>query len=482
MSQYDAVICKTLREDFNVIWKRVEPYVQRRNLTKDKNKIQQYINDLVETFNKISRYYARIYRSQNLETQNTLKELWTNNFQKIYRAFQILHANYTFKNNYFEQIDLSLIQISEEQSEARTTETASSDNSESEDNLTDKSGVQKVEQNSGTEDTTEHETNARTEDQQPQPSVSGTGAVESNNSEQNLSNLSLNSEILEEPATMPQTKTEFMRLAGPILNYKYDGEPLKLNTFITDVELVTEMAETEQTDLCFKFIKSKLEGRALEAMPETYTTVAEITKALKEKIKPDSSKVIAGKISSLRLIKGNYTSFAKQAEELAESLRRSLVNEGMTKAKAEEMAIEETQKLCRKSTNVDLVRSAVTIGVFSSPAEVIAKFITESDTTRLEYQQKQSKQQNKNQGGNKPFNKGKKGHFQNNQQNNQQQNKNGGKNTFYNSNFKGNKPKFQNQRTETIRLVQGNPQSPPEGGASSSNAQGMVYQFTPHHN
>lgn len=67
-------------------------------------------------------------------------------------------------------------------------------------------------------------------------------------------------------------------------------------------------------------------------MPEAYASVAEITKALKEKIKPDSSKVIAGKISSLRLIKGNYTSFAKQAEELAESLRRSLVNEGMTKA------------------------------------------------------------------------------------------------------------------------------------------------------
>lgn len=55
---------------------------------------------------------------------------------------------------------------------------------------------------------------------------------------------------------MAQSKTEFMRLAGPILNYKYDGDPLKLETFLTDVELVVEMAEVEQKDLCFKFIKS----------------------------------------------------------------------------------------------------------------------------------------------------------------------------------------------------------------------------------
>lgn len=58
---------------------------------------------------------------------------------------------------------------------------------------------------------------------------------------------------------MLRTKAEFIKLAGPILNYKYNGDPLKLSTFVTDMELVVELAEVEQKDLCFKFIKSKLE-------------------------------------------------------------------------------------------------------------------------------------------------------------------------------------------------------------------------------
>lgn len=86
------------------------------------------------------------------------------------------------------------------------------------------------------------------------------------------SDKNLNSSIIER-VKMPQSAREFMSMAGPVLNYKFDGNALKLETFLTDIDLVESLAEDDQKTLCFKFVKSKLEGRALEAMPEDLTTI-----------------------------------------------------------------------------------------------------------------------------------------------------------------------------------------------------------------
>lgn len=145
---------------------------------------------------------------------------------------------------------------------------------------------------------TEQQTTHQVTNQEPQASVSTSSDSDRNESQQ-TANLSIDFQTLQNSSKMAQTKADFMKLAGPILNYKYNGDPLKLETFITDVELVQEMAEDEQKDLCFKFVKSKLEGRAIEAMPDEYKTVKEIIDALEAKIKADSSRVISGKIASL---------------------------------------------------------------------------------------------------------------------------------------------------------------------------------------
>lgn len=259
-----------------------------------------------------------------------------------------------------------------------------------------------------------------------------------------------------------QSKADFMRLAGPILNYKYNGDPLKLETFITDVELVEAMAEVEQTELCFKYIKSKLEGRALEAMPENLTTVQQIKDALSRKIKPDSSRVIEGKISALRLIKGNFSTFSKQAEDLAEALRRSLIVEGISKSKAEEMAVNKTIDLCRKTSHTDVVKSVISASSFSSPAEVLAKFITESDIARQEKRERENVKQRKDKYQKPKFDKNKK--FDNNKDQKYDKNKKYNKNNHYKNNNN-------NQSHSNIRVMQGNLQHPPEGGPSTSSAQ-----------
>lgn len=94
------------------------------------------------------------------------------------------------------------------------------------------------------------------------------------------------------------------------------------------------------TLLCF--IKSKLEGKAREALPETITSIDDIKNALRSRIKPDNSKVIAGKIAALNVRNNNYAEFSKQAVDLADALQHSLVIEGMTKTKPHQMTIEQT--------------------------------------------------------------------------------------------------------------------------------------------
>lgn len=194
------------------------------------------------------------------------------------------------------------------------------------------------------------------------------------------------------PSTMAQTIEQFLKSAAPLLNYKYSGDPLKLNAFIADADLVQSLASNDDTKaFAFKFIKSRLEGRAEEYVPEDCTSIEYLVKALKEKIKPENSKIIEGKILSLRLKGGDFTKFAADAEKLSEALRRTLIVEGITKAKAEEMTITKTIELCRKNTRADVVKSVLESTKYDTSSEVLATFITQSDIARREYKESQNK-------------------------------------------------------------------------------------------
>lgn len=78
--------------------------------------------------------------------------------------------------------------------------------------------------------------------------------------------------------------------------------------------------------------------------------------------------------------------FAKQAEDLAEFMKRSLIFEGFPEAKAQEITIEETVAVCRESSTSDVVKSVLAASKFKTPQDAIAKFLTESDTKRFERQ------------------------------------------------------------------------------------------------
>lgn len=104
-------------------------------------------------------------------------------------------------------------------------------------------------------------------------------------------------------------------------------------------------------------------------MPDEIDTAKDITDALRIAIKPESSKVVEGKMIALQVNKGDFSKFNEQAEKLAEAYRRSLIIEGMTKAKSQELTISKTAvELCRKTARSEIVKSILSSGTYTQPS------------------------------------------------------------------------------------------------------------------
>lgn len=513
MVELDEIELTNRLQAFQKEYKKVEPYInERRKLTENLRLREEYKLNLADRYNQIIQILLPYSELSSANLQYSINRIAAT-FEKLKNSFATLSLRYNWSGFGLTLIDVSKIERVEQTGTesiqiqgvppiVENEQTASNQISKLTDQLqggpltdpnvqgvsssdTNVQGASKLIADLITEqipsdlstESADTCTNLSTDSflsihSDSDSNISNNTLVENNDIESNELILSedcpLNPNFIENsakmtpPATTAQSKRDFMALAGPVLNYKYNGDPLKLETFLTDIDFVEALAEAEQSDLCFKYIRSKLEGKALECMPENLTTVQQITEALKQKIKPESSKVIEGKITSLRLIKGNFSTFAKQAEELAENLRRSLVVEGISKAKAEEMSIGKTVELCRKTARSDVVKSIISSTSYKTPAEVIAKFITESDIAKIEFKQKQTNKDKKFDKNKKSFDKNKKdGKYHNNKFD---------KDKKFNKNNK-----YNNNKGTSIRLMQGNEQSPPEGGASTSSAHETYY-------
>lgn len=247
-----------------------------------------------------------------------------------------------------------------------------------------------------------------------------------------------------QPINMAQSASDFLRLAGNQINQKYSGDPLGLNSFLDSVNLLKQLMG-DHGDIFKKFVLSKLDGRARECVPSEPNSVDEIINALKQTIKPDSSKVIEGRMLSVKFENAKSNDFAKQAEELAEALQRSLIVEGIPQTKAKSMAVERTIEMCRRSTRSDTVESVLAASSFTEPKEVVAKFLIETNHQQKHQKDKQVftfRKFNKNYGNKRHFNRQSNGYStQNNQNSGYKNNKRGRGNGRYNSN-RGNRQNY----------------------------------------
>lgn len=186
---------------------------------------------------------------------------------------------------------------------------------------------------------------------------------------------------------MPNDPFTYLSHVSKIINTNYKGDPNALNAFITAIELAESVTPNEHKESLIKFIKTKLEGNALDAIKNiTVNNTTDIITALKNKIKIETSKVVLGRLLALRAERHSLQKFQEQADELANALRRAYISEGMTPELAENTTIDKTVEMCRLSAKTPLVKSVLASTHFNDPKEVLAKLITESNYENNETQ------------------------------------------------------------------------------------------------
>lgn len=180
---------------------------------------------------------------------------------------------------------------------------------------------------------------------------------------------------------------DLLNLVNRHFPQKYSGNPLGLTSFLDGIRILRRFATTAalQTDL-FEFLLSKLDNKAREAVTANVDTLDKLVDVLRSTIKPDDSTIIEGRIAALRYSYAKEDEFMVKAEQLAEALHRTLIIEGVTPEKANQMTIASTVALCRRSTTSPIVKSALIAKAFTTPKEVISTLVVENGVCVKEQQ------------------------------------------------------------------------------------------------
>lgn len=339
-----AVKIKKLQEEYYVISKRV----LKKDLSKNPVKLNEYKEDLIKSYNNLILNLRTIFPNAKSSNKVQLRNIFIKVRENIIRCFNALKINIKVPTN--------LNNIIEKQNILDTI-TENSINKE----------------NSDSDLETPESPNFEPLSDPETVDIEQSSEFEPENSE---------------GSKMVLTKPEFLKICASTINRNYSGDPLALNAFCNSIDLLYELTD-ENADLrtfLTAFVKAKLEGKALEALPSEVPNVSSIKEALKAKILPDNSKIIEGKIQALRTSRKSLQEFSKEAEELAEAFQRSLIVEGIPQQKAQEMATERTIEMCRASARSDIVKSVIAATKFANPKEAIAKFVVETGNASKEQQ------------------------------------------------------------------------------------------------
>lgn len=461
MSNNFAKELRELFEPFERECKRVEVY-KSRELTKRTDKIKEYKECLVRTYNDLLTFLSDA-ADKSLNDRTPIENRIITYLKRLKECFQLLKLNYQFDSNIHSLIDIDRIVEEGTSNPNSDSDASASSNKTIVDNSKDKS----------------NNTDDNKQEQSPEHSPQTTPPRSRTNS-------SSSENSLEE---MAQSAKSLMQLATSTINYKYDGDPMKLDSFIDAIDLLEELCEEQNKGILLKFLMTKLEGKAREAMIKQPEKVDDIVQQLRDAIKAESSKVIEGRMLALRTDKTNLTKFTDRAEELAEQYRRSLISEKIPKEMAINFAIEKTKELCRRNARSPTVISIIEATTFKEPKDVVSRFIVEINKQRqyrseIQHTHKNDNQRNGNGNSNK-FHKNNNGnsYSNSNSNNNRYGNSNNKQNSYNGRQNQGNKHGQNGNQSRTytnsnykrsndaqqIRLMQGqgNELTPGNGGQTS---------------
>ena len=199
------------------------------------------------------------------------------------------------------------------------------------------------------------------------------------------------------PPPPPQPKSnrnmasEFLNLASAIIKSKYDGNPSDLQSFLDSINLLGSFVE-DQMAIAVTFVKTRLTGRARDLITSE-DSLNSIANRLKTAIKIPSSAEIGQRLIGLRHSGQSATAFAKEVDELAESLNRSFIGEGVPSDVASKYVTSAVKKALVSNVRDDRVKTILEAQTFETPAGVTARYTElcpgSNQKTVLSYRQRQ---------------------------------------------------------------------------------------------
>lgn len=146
------------------------------------------------------------------------------------------------------------------------------------------------------------------------------------------------------------SKSEFYKMCVQTFTDVYDDDPLVAHAFVRKIQTLEPLCEDEtHKKILVDVIMSNVKGRALDVIPSDPADSTVIREAIKNKIKPEKSSIIEGRMIALKIDKGGFTEFSNKAEKLSDKYKHSLIVEGISKEKANEMTIAKAVSLCKSN-------------------------------------------------------------------------------------------------------------------------------------
>lgn len=294
---------------------------------------------------------------------------------------------------------------------------------------------------------------------------------------------------------IPQNRDEisqisFYNLCARTFNEMYSGDPLSLRPFIHKINSVQRLCQNEvhETTL-LDAIMSHVNAIAADVLPLRPDSVDSVKNILIAKIKPESSRVVRGRMMALKSDHNNLTDFSKKVENLADHFKRSLILENIPEENANRMVVDDVIDLCRANTTSQLVKSGLIGYNFGSAKEVVAKYIIETRKDAQERQVLAFRQSGSNSGRGNNFQNANRNNFGGNRNNfnqnrNYNQNRNFNRGNFnqnqFRSNFRGNtrgrgnnrgRGNYRNAQQSRNVYYAENDQAPPSGAPQAQNVQ-----------
>lgn len=375
--------------------------INKSQLSINPDTLNRYRENIVPAYNTFVQFISSIYDAVDEKDQTFLKEQLIRARKLFAKCLDNLRCTHDLPRNLLEAIQID--DIGQINSGIPITETDTSNRNNSEG--VDADGNKKTNSNSAPANTASNSDNPE--------NIDNTENIDNSEDSRNSDDLI---HIMEPIDLFNAVNRQFKN--------NYSGDPLGLTSFIDGIEILSDFATTPDLKRALlRYVRAKLEGRAREFITADVDTIEKLQEKLRANISPESSKVVEGRILALRYAYSKQEEFAEKAVQLADALRRTLIIEGMTAVKANEISVDKTIQLCRKSTSSDLVKSVLASTSFKTPKEVIAKMITENDTHVKEQQILRCQKFDKNQNSNS---NNKRGRGRNKYQNNNGQNNGNG--------------------------------------------------------